>query len=494
MPLKDQYGSKTAHIDLLKSPDVQSFLLNCQQICVAGDSEAAALCSAFTPPPVTTEQLPEFICAWDGSKYEASVDETNLPNTLMGFVKILGMLIDLRASARIRNEDTGMIDPYRFSAAIFGNKTPLHVVLPSSNLRYKGSATVSDGLRQALDYWLRHESLSLRNADGSLMTLLSTLYLLASYRPDHQATSGTETREESKANLIKLAKCPVCEDDCGGNIVIRESDKAPSCPSCSERLYPSDCLRIHESFNEFGHNEEMLSRSMMVLEHLMVAHYHRHFMENAPHRLQKIAFFIDGPLAIFGQPAWLHACLMKYYFDGAEDLRARGMKPPLILGIQKSGHINDYMRLLQNHLGNDMLLCLSDEYRYRYICPGRQKAGKTFGYETYYGQDFLYKTKTGRNIVFNLPYPFREKASRTNTSSFASFRDGKASPSAYDNLSIAVRLINQVETDMFSDALIPTALAHRFASISLSPGGRALDILASGILNGASSGGLEPMG
>lgn len=484
MPLKDQYASKTAHIDLLKSPDVQGFLQNCQKITIPGDADARTLCSAFAPPPLSADPLPDFICAWDGSKYEASVDEVNLPNTLMGFVKILGMLINLKGSAHIRNEDTGMIDPYRFSEAIFGNKTPLHIVLPSSNLRYNGSATVTEGLRQSLDYWLRHDSLSLRNSDGSQVTLLSTLYLLESLRPGHQATSGTGSGVGS-GRVIRLAKCPVGGDNCNANIDIREDDSSPSCPTCGERLYPSDCLRIHESINEFGHNEEMLSRTMMVLEHLMVAHYHRHFMENAPHRLHKIAFFLDGPLAIFGQPAWLHACLMKYYFDSAENLRAKGMKPPLIIGIQKTGHINDYMRLLNNHLENDKLLCLSDEYRYRYVCPGRPEPGKTFGYETYYGQDFLYKTRTGRNIVFNLPYPFREKASRTDPETFIRFRDGKTTLEAYDNLALAIGLINQVETDMFSDALIPTALAHRFASISLSPGGRALDILASGILNGS---------
>ena len=41
----------------------------------------------------------------------------------------------------------------------------------------------------------------------------------------------------------------------------------------------------------------------------------------------------------------------------------------------------------------------------------------------------------------------------------------------------AMRLIVEVETDLYKNALAPIALAHRYTAISLRPGGRVLDLL-----------------
>lgn len=38
-----------------------------------------------------------------------------------------------------------------------------------------------------------------------------------------------------------------------------------------------------------------------------------------------------------------------------------------------------------------------------------------------------------------------------------------------------VSLIEMMQTDLFTNALIPVHLAHRYASIAHSPGGRSLD-------------------
>ena len=47
--------------------------------------------------------------------------------------------------------------------------------------------------------------------------------------------------------------------------------------------------------------------------------------------------------------------------------------------------------------------------RNRYVNYNRKASNSTFGNETYYGQDFIYKTKSGKLVVFDLPYPFESK-------------------------------------------------------------------------------------
>ena len=118
---------------------------------------------------------------------------------------------------------------------------------------------------------------------------------------------------------------------------------------------------------------------------------------------------------------------------------------------------------------DNKLFSITDEFRYEHL--GVRRSGNGFGAETYYGNDFVYKTESGKLFVFALPYPFREKATTPN------FVTRKSDIENYADINRALRLINEVETDLYKDAVVPIALAHRHTAISLRPGGRVLDVL-----------------
>jgi hypothetical protein len=98
-----------------------------------------------------------------------------------------------------------------------------------------------------------------------------------------------------------------------------------------------------------------------------------------------------------------------------------------------------------------------------------------FGNETYYGQNFLFKTERGRIFNFALPYPFPDKNFNGGGVGFAS---AKVEISRYgDQIQRACDLIRHFEMDLYDNAIVPVALAHRHASISMIPGGRVLNLL-----------------
>jgi hypothetical protein len=123
---------------------------------------------------------------------------------------------------------------------------------------------------------------------------------------------------------------------------------------------------------------------------------------------------------------------------------------------------------------------IADDYRYRYILGGRDVAGNGFGFETYYGQDFIFKTPSERSFVLALPYPFAGKQNAE-----VDFRTAKTELGRYVNLPRALALITHFESDLYQNAVVPIALAHRYTAISLEPGGKALDLLTRKVLQTA---------
>ncbi|HEU5326546.1 MAG TPA: hypothetical protein VFU78_00555, partial [Thermomicrobiales bacterium] len=152
---------------------------------------------------------------------------------------------------------------------------------------------------------------------------------------------------------------------------------------------------------------------------------------------------------------------------------AKILQPPLLLiGLQKTGQVVDHLSLIERFVPSNRIFAIDDDYRYRYILAGRDPAGNGFGYETYYGQDFIYKTPSGRTFVLGLPYPFASK-----DGSNVDFISAKTEMGRYQRLADALALINNFESDLYENAVVPIALAHRYTAISLVPGGKVLDLL-----------------
>ena len=154
-----------------------------------------------------------------------------------------------------------------------------------------------------------------------------------------------------------------------------------------------------------------------------------------------------------------------------------------MIGLQKSGQVVDYINYVDRFLPKNKIYCIDDAFRYKYMLGNRDPAGKTFGFETYYGQDFIFKTGSGKTFNLLIPYPYPSKdIERTD------FNQEKTKIENYENLPRALALINLLQSDLYKNAVVPIALAHRYTAISFEPGGRVLDIFAQHSLGGENNG------
>lgn len=463
MPYENELANKTSHADIIENHDVRQFLSESVYLREPSDEEIKALEKLFQPiPPINEEKLPGHIFAIDGSPHESLVDG-RMPSTKVCYVKVSTIHILMDEFGALRVEDGRFVDPFRV-ARLRRNKDSLVFVLPGSNVRWRGYESVRDSFRARLDQELLKKETRF-DKDNYKSSLRSTLFHLASMRPDKMGTG-----DPSK---IVLHQCPSCEHP---NIELSDVPDIQLCPNCGKEVYPSDVLRFWEEVSDFQSNQVAMTRFMLAVEHMLPVHYIRHLLHaNFPlEQLSSISFFIDGPLAIFGNCAWLHRPLMQYYNSINSRLQKEGLPDITILGLQKTGQLADYFGVIDKYVPNNTTFAVNDEYRYNYIIASREPSRTGFGDETYYGQDFLLKTSSGRRFVVALPYPFSAKRDLKD----GNFHKLKTDWDRYPNLSRALELIRTFETDLYANAVIPVALAHRYTAISAMPGGKVLDILS----------------
>lgn len=456
MPYEGEFASKTAHSEFLRNPDIQGFLGECEYLTPPSDAEAQAMSDRFIESPSSDARLPSFVVAVDGSSHESSIDD-KLPSTKIGYIKVGAILIDLDKYGTLRVGK--YVDPFKV-AELQDDNSALTFSVPSANIRWGGKTNVRDSFRAFVDHQFYGYRTRFSEQDP-LTSLRSTLFHLASLRPGELHTGDPRK--------LKIFKCP----DCGsGPIEVQDVPDQQKCSFCGADVYPTDCLRIWEDVNDNQSNQIAISRLMIVLEHIIPFHYIRHLYKNAPLLLSGMAFFIDGPLAFYGSPAWMHRTVMIFLQEVNRKLAKHGQLPLAMIGLQKTGQVVDHINLIDRYIPNNRLLAIDDEYRYKFILSGREASNQGFGFETYYGQDFIFKTPNGRTFVFALPYPYATKDLPG-----LDFSKEKVKFENYPQLSQALQLITYLESDLYENAVVPIALAHRFTAISFEPGGRVLDLL-----------------
>ncbi len=459
MPYQGEFANKSAHFDIVKNPEVAKFLSGCSYLQPPSDEEIQKLAAKFVlPPSFDPTLLPERVIAVDGSLHESSIND-KLPSTKIGYVKIGSVLIDMARYGALRVDGGRFVDPFRV-AEIENSNSPLTFSLPSANIRTHGKKSVRDSFRSTIDEHLYGTRTRFVDSDPKT-SLRSTLFHLAAERLGILGTGDPQK--------LKLHKCPECEK---GPIELLDIPDQQKCPHCSNDVYPSDCLRVWEEVTDFQSNYEAMSRFMLQVEHMLPIHYARFLFSQSPASLSSTVFFLDGPLAVFGNGAWLHAAILRYLDKLRIELAKMNYSPVLIIGLQKTGQVADHVSFIERFLPANRIYAIEDEYRYKYILAGRDPSSNGFGSETYYGQDFIYRTLSDRSFVFAIPYPFPTKQV-----SGMNFTDAKAEIARYSDLAKALSLINHFETDLYENAVVPIALAHRYTAISLSPGGRVLDLL-----------------
>jgi hypothetical protein len=427
------------HVPLVESEVVQERLRGWRTLAAETGAaidpqlivEADALC--------TPGDDRRWVLAFDGSMQEVAAREA-YPSTRIGYLQIAGVLV--RLDELLGQGTERLVNPALIRDAT--EEALLPIVLPGSNVCRPDMPTVRDSWRaEVFDIF--------RTYTVEQMTLLHVFLLLVGYSDKHATGGG-----------VLLARCSASEA-CSARGIVVPSTGTP-CPSCGQRLFPTDSLRIHEEVSEEHGNDTALGRLMTVLEQVTMVAYLSFFLQRQPRVLGSVGFILDGPLAVFGPQAWLHGAIQGFIQDLYDDLTHQHLKPPVIVGIEKTGQFAEHAAAIGDRIPRRCLMALPDDYIYSHILAFRTTVGAPFGRDTYYGQKFLYKSGGGQVLVISVP--------KTATSGDAH------KPEHYPTLPDTLRLLDRIGTTLYRDAVIPIALAHSFASIPLRTGTRVLQLLS----------------
>lgn len=488
-----QLAGKSGHSDFVRNPEIRQFLSKCRYMREPNASELAALEQRFVPAPGGGGSLPTLVIAIDGSPYESAFHE-GLPNTRAGYIKVSGVAVNLAKYQQAARASQRTVDPFAL-AGIYDGRSSLTLCLPSSNMEYGGATSVRHGFRRRLFEEFSSEN---RKIPGRSETFLDTLYLLAELTPsvadgDNGARRPKGGTLPGGERFIRVPRCPICGAKPSDGFLVPQRPGYMQCQqvtdntACEAVIYATDALRVHETVTSQGGNLEAISRTMNVVEAVFLVHYLVYLAEALPDVLANTCFVVDGPLAVFGEPAWMHAGLLRLHHRLQTELSQRGLRPYLLFGLQKGGQIADHANIIAPHLivegrpsQTELLLPISDEYRSEFIRE-REDNGRNFGDETYWGQDFLFRASNGDMFVIGVPYPSASKRvldSSGAVSPEAMFRLTKADPMQYPMLGRVLDVVRAMRSDLYQSSIVPILAAHQEASISLMPGGRVLDLLA----------------
>lgn len=438
MPFKNEKANKFSHEKIINSQIIENKINEYQITFDVGNTWE--LENRFINYKSTKINKINFIFTVDSSYTELPIND-DIPSAKFGIVNFSFSLVNLGKKSEVY--DTGFIDPQKFNDLY--NSNIFTFVCPTFNLVPKNNKEVGiiDSIRNEIF------SFYTENAPFNSISLIDTLY---------NVIKGTTDK-------ITL-KCTNVECNINSVFNLDEIGVEPfECPNCNNNLYLTDYLRLHEAIDEeFGHST-ILTRFAQITEHLTSINLIDSLMKIKSYDLiSKIAFIIDGPLAIFGEAAKMHKGLLKYLHDVSKKIG----EDIVFFGILKSGRLKDHFYLLEKkiNLSKNSFLLVDDNYRFSYIQKA-PKVNKYFGQEVLYGQDFLFYSKNKKRFVISILYPVEEK-SKNITDVIFNYEN-------YPTLEIIFNLINEIEVDLYEDSILPLALAHKYAAISLNPGNDILE-------------------
>lgn len=472
MPFSGEPSSALAADDVIKQQEVSALLERCRfrsdptefRLEVLG--EIVDVTDMLVPP---SEGL---MLGMDGSTYESPVRKS-FPSVRMGLVKLGHFLVDVADYLKVDAQGAMFPDPIAVSRLERERQT-YSIPLTGAGISLEGRSARSS-FRASLSEAFRSNQLMLLDRP-----LATTLIDLCEYL--RTGTVRIERREGERHMVMDAMRtCPVTGEPLGREVAIPETVGWAPCPHDeSEPIYLTDVLRLGAAFAEEGSNQQAFNRAMSVIEHLLLAHFLKS-MASSPATagaLEDFTILMDGPLAIFGEPAAFHGAIMKMLHDFRTSRPHAKLR---VLGVAKTGRVVEHGRELVEILQEDrfrdrcLVLPVSDPYRYRYIDYGAKDPEKNHGAETYYGQPFLVRGINGAIYELHVAYPFERK--------FAGFQKAKMDLARYDPiLTEAISLLELFGAPLWENANIVQHLAHKTASIAERPAGRTLDAFIRSVL------------
>lgn len=402
--------------------------------------EGSHLAPSSVERPNGNGNQPELVLAVDGGYFAAEVDN-GYPGAEIGYITIAAVLILLSKLHQMAKAD--IIDPRRHRET--QKRSSIDTALPGRGVVIKGEVTPLASMRRVL-----YEE-------------------MAEYRvfPDSETLLDTYEALMEAAGPSNRSQCP-----CEQAMTYSRQRGEYACDTCGEALYSSDAMRLHELFSSHESCKKLYGHVMNTLERLWLIHALRAFERRGRDWLAligKMGFFIDGPLAMYGTPAWLSSPICTELARLNQKQKAVTGLDMMIIGIEKSGSFTNHFEMLDANNDTTIkpgcVVCLDNEYIRKHIVPSPGE--RLYGRNTYFGRKVLYKTKYGHRLVVNLAC-FDAQQRDLSTANVRQF------PRLFD----ALHLLDTVSSNLYPNSISPLIAAHSEAAIPLNLGRQILEDIA----------------
>lgn len=443
MPYDGEFAQYRSIKRITESDQVKELLLKCEvhsqeDIC---NLDLSSIVADIKP----SQWFPKWIIAVDGSNQEIPI-VNGFPGAEVSYLTVSSVMLNVEQMRKL--DEFRPVNPKEFKK--IEEADSVDAAFPSCNVVMKGELSAKTSLRKAVYNTLKSVRMS---EDGE--TLLDTYEALLKYK------TGRDSR------------CPI--DDCPNSEETYLHNPGEYSCVCHNKsaLFSTDALRIHEGMVPHGTNGAMFAEIRQVLEVLWVVHVLR-TMEQKKwiSSLKRLALFLDGPLAVFGHPAWLSESIFKELRRINDVSKRINEQDILLVGIEKSGMFLDHFVQLDKNpngsvgrLANQTTILLNDAYIKKNIIYSQ--SAKMYGEQTYFGRKFFYKTKSGALIVASLPF-FSENGKDLH----------QVNHDQFPRLADALNLLDELASSRYPNALIPIISAHAEAAIPMNLGRKILEQLA----------------
>lgn len=400
-----------------------------------------------------SEWHPKWVIAIDGGNLEIPV-QNGFPGAEVSYVSIASVMIDLELLDRLDHQRP--INPAEFKSVQSADAEVS--VFPGCNVCLGDEVSPVSSLRRQL-----LETLEGVSFDSEIETLLDTYHALLEYKTD---------------GVSRPQLCPY--DDCLKHGATYTKGKGEYECECEHRrpLYASDALRIHEGMNPAGSNGALFSEIRQVIERLWLIHLLRVLEQNNwLSSLKRIAIVIDGPLAVFGHPAWLKDAIKKELKRINKLARDVNGEDIFILGIEKTGAFAEHLISLDTTAEGSpgciepgSTLLLDDKYIKDNIIFSESE--KQYGQQTYFGRKFFYKTTAGALIVGMVP-SYEEHHANLEAAEVQQF----------PRINDAIAVLDKLVSSRYPNAVVPLVEANAEAAIPMRLGAKVLEKLAKELLD-----------
>ncbi|MBQ9494874.1 MAG: DNA double-strand break repair nuclease NurA [Treponema sp.] len=401
-----------------------------------------------TDLPVTNNQQPDLILAIDGSVAEGTVNK-GFPSANFGCITVASVLMDLKKIRVIEQQKF----PNPQDVVDTESASSIEAIFPGCNVIRQGEKDAKSYFRKTLYEELKN-NYAFPNGGESLLETYE--YLL-------------DIKCNQLGGMGRLPKSPI--DGVDEDMTVQYGEYP--CPYTGEPLYSTDALRLHELLNPSGTNGELFGQVMATFEKLWFVNVLRSFeKKNWLATLRRVAFFVDGPLAVFSTSSWLAKSItveLRRLNKLQKEINHQDM---IILGVEKSGtFFNHFQDLDMNKEGvvdyfpREAALLLDDEYIKKHI--EFSESTKPYGEDTYFGRKFFYKASSGQKIVPVIAsYSDYERDILT------------ALPEQFSRLRDVMDLLDQLVSSRYQNSITPLISAHAEAAIPFNLGQKLFEQIA----------------